>query len=250
MVLGDPLVLDPVCLGVVVDGAGGEDETVELGLLLAEREGREETHLPEGGLSALDGLEREERGRRGTDDIGGASLCEGTDEGGLCVEHGGWWSCGEGDDDVYMDRILDLIFNGPLTASPAYWIQFSSPTLLRTHQVFLTFHASYDNVHAIFKILYFNPDHRFHGPPLDHELPHRIRDSQSFPQASSNSLPIPQSAEYPPRFLRDEDPSISWNDQLAAKYYANLYREFALCDLKHYKSGNVGSIHNNNTLSL
>ncbi|PPQ69175.1 hypothetical protein CVT24_000023 [Panaeolus cyanescens] len=59
------------------------------------------------------------------------------------------------------------------------------------------------------------------------------------------------------RFLRDEDnppvasdeqdvaktvnPSSStksWNEQLAEKYYASLYREFALCDLKHYKSGN------------
>ncbi|KAF9048563.1 folate-sensitive fragile site protein Fra10Ac1-domain-containing protein [Panaeolus papilionaceus] len=59
------------------------------------------------------------------------------------------------------------------------------------------------------------------------------------------------------RFLRDEDnPTVapdeqdvaktvnpsssskSWNEQLAEKYYASLYREFALCDLKHYKSGN------------
>lgn len=43
------------------------------------------------------------------------------------------------------------------------------------------------------------------------------------------------------RFLRDSDEakSSSWNELLAAKYYANLYREFAVCDLKHYKSGNV-----------
>ena len=45
------------------------------------------------------------------------------------------------------------------------------------------------------------------------------------------------------RFLRDEqlaDSSTkSWNEQLAEKYYANLYKEFAVCDLKHYKSGNV-----------
>ncbi|KAI0045842.1 hypothetical protein FA95DRAFT_1474101, partial [Auriscalpium vulgare] len=44
------------------------------------------------------------------------------------------------------------------------------------------------------------------------------------------------------KFLRDDDdgghaPS-SWNDQLAQKYYSSLYREFAVCDLKHYKSGN------------
>ena len=46
------------------------------------------------------------------------------------------------------------------------------------------------------------------------------------------------------KFLRqDEDHAearnASWNDQLAQKYYDNLFREFAVCDLKHYKSGNV-----------
>lgn len=42
------------------------------------------------------------------------------------------------------------------------------------------------------------------------------------------------------RFLReDEDKNLSWNDQVAQKYYSSLYREFAVCDLKHYKSGNV-----------
>ncbi|KAF5359485.1 hypothetical protein D9756_003276 [Leucocoprinus leucothites] len=30
----------------------------------------------------------------------------------------------------------------------------------------------------------------------------------------------------------------SWEDRLAEKYYESLYREFAVCDLKHYKSGN------------
>ncbi|KZV65555.1 hypothetical protein PENSPDRAFT_668324 [Peniophora sp. CONT] len=41
------------------------------------------------------------------------------------------------------------------------------------------------------------------------------------------------------RFLRDEEEApATWNDQLAAKYYASLFREFAVCDLKHYKSGN------------
>ncbi|TFK69971.1 hypothetical protein BDN72DRAFT_767233 [Pluteus cervinus] len=43
------------------------------------------------------------------------------------------------------------------------------------------------------------------------------------------------------KFLRENDQSeesLSWNEQLAAKYYANLYREFAVCDLKHYKTGN------------
>ena len=42
------------------------------------------------------------------------------------------------------------------------------------------------------------------------------------------------------RFLRDEDEKdLTWEDQMAKKYYDNLYREFAVCDLKHYKSGNV-----------
>ncbi|KAI6042890.1 folate-sensitive fragile site protein Fra10Ac1-domain-containing protein [Pisolithus marmoratus] len=49
------------------------------------------------------------------------------------------------------------------------------------------------------------------------------------------------------KFLRDDAEqagsssnasSSSWNDQLAKKYYDTLYREFALCNLKHYKSGN------------
>lgn len=48
------------------------------------------------------------------------------------------------------------------------------------------------------------------------------------------------------KFLReDEDPGAhnSWNDQLAQKYYDSLFREFAVCDLKHYKSGNVWLFH-------
>ncbi|KAA1467721.1 hypothetical protein DENSPDRAFT_793240, partial [Dentipellis sp. KUC8613] len=43
------------------------------------------------------------------------------------------------------------------------------------------------------------------------------------------------------KFLRDEgedDNSASWNEKLAQKYYSSLFREFAVCDLKHYKSGN------------
>ncbi|TFK28145.1 hypothetical protein FA15DRAFT_584943, partial [Coprinopsis marcescibilis] len=56
--------------------------------------------------------------------------------------------------------------------------------------------------------------------------------------------------QHPPtrtRFLR-EDPgddstegsrnAQDWDEQLAAKYYDSLYREFAICDLKHFKSGN------------
>lgn len=47
------------------------------------------------------------------------------------------------------------------------------------------------------------------------------------------------------KFLRQDNDlpeshnNTSWNDQLAQKYYDNLFREFAVCDLKHYKSGNV-----------
>ncbi|TEB33325.1 hypothetical protein FA13DRAFT_1618123, partial [Coprinellus micaceus] len=48
------------------------------------------------------------------------------------------------------------------------------------------------------------------------------------------------------KFLRedgdeDETPSAgtsNWDDQLAKKYYDSLYREFAICDLKHFKTGN------------
>lgn len=45
------------------------------------------------------------------------------------------------------------------------------------------------------------------------------------------------------RFLREDEggdeSQLSWNDRLAKKYYSSLYREYAVCDLKHYKSGNV-----------
>ncbi|KAK0480197.1 folate-sensitive fragile site protein Fra10Ac1-domain-containing protein [Armillaria novae-zelandiae] len=43
------------------------------------------------------------------------------------------------------------------------------------------------------------------------------------------------------KFLRedeDDEKDSSWEDKLASKYYSSLYREFAVCDLKHYKSGN------------
>jgi protein FRA10AC1 len=48
------------------------------------------------------------------------------------------------------------------------------------------------------------------------------------------------------KFLREDQDAVSepdrnrsWNDQVAQKYYDTLFREFAVCDLKHYKSGNV-----------
>ncbi|GAA6019151.1 hypothetical protein JCM10207_006560 [Rhodosporidiobolus poonsookiae] len=44
------------------------------------------------------------------------------------------------------------------------------------------------------------------------------------------------------QFVRDSntDPStLSWEDQLAHKYYHSLFREFALVNLKHYKDGQI-----------
>lgn len=44
------------------------------------------------------------------------------------------------------------------------------------------------------------------------------------------------------QFLRpdgEEAKELSWNEKVAKKYYDNLYKEFAVCDLKHYKSGNL-----------
>ncbi|GAA5956872.1 hypothetical protein JCM21900_006277 [Sporobolomyces salmonicolor] len=44
------------------------------------------------------------------------------------------------------------------------------------------------------------------------------------------------------QFVRssDVDPStLSWEDQLAAKYYDSLFKEFAIVNLKHYKTGAI-----------
>ncbi|KAJ8503026.1 hypothetical protein ONZ45_g11219 [Pleurotus djamor] len=65
-----------------------------------------------------------------------------------------------------------------------------------------------------------------------------IRPGQSSKGISHNEFEILKSSH---KFLRDDDDGDkpeSWNDQLAAKYYDSLYREFAVCDLKHYKTGN------------
>ncbi|KAG6902835.1 hypothetical protein C0995_010720 [Termitomyces sp. Mi166 len=65
--------------------------------------------------------------------------------------------------------------------------------------------------------------------------------SKPLPRTTLTEFEILKNAH---RFLRDEDDSSrdvqnqSWDEQLASKYYASLYREFAVCDLKHYKSGN------------
>ncbi|KAI5885869.1 uncharacterized protein SCHCODRAFT_02519127 [Schizophyllum commune H4-8] len=58
------------------------------------------------------------------------------------------------------------------------------------------------------------------------------------PQRGKSEFEILKSAH---KFLRpdeESDASKSWDDQLARKYYDSLYKEYALCDLKHYKSGN------------
>ncbi|KAJ3520468.1 hypothetical protein NM688_g9158 [Phlebia brevispora] len=65
------------------------------------------------------------------------------------------------------------------------------------------------------------------------------------PGSSSTSAPAGQTEfeilKSAHKFLRDdeEDGSVlPWEEKLAQKYYSSLYREFAVCDLKHYKSGN------------
>ncbi|KAI0783878.1 folate-sensitive fragile site protein Fra10Ac1-domain-containing protein [Irpex lacteus] len=44
------------------------------------------------------------------------------------------------------------------------------------------------------------------------------------------------------KFLREDGEKDAephtWEDKLAQKYYDSLFREYAVCDLKHYKSGN------------
>jgi len=67
-----------------------------------------------------------------------------------------------------------------------------------------------------------------------------------YPRPSSSSTSFPTEFDIlraSHKFLREDDDSAeahnpSWNDQLAQKYYDSLFREFAVCDLKHYKSGN------------
>ncbi|KAJ7755464.1 folate-sensitive fragile site protein Fra10Ac1-domain-containing protein [Mycena metata] len=66
------------------------------------------------------------------------------------------------------------------------------------------------------------------------------------PHPSSSKLPTPGKTEFEilkdsHKFLREEDNKgqpLSWDEQLASKYYDSLFREYAVCDLKHYKSGN------------
>jgi protein FRA10AC1 len=58
------------------------------------------------------------------------------------------------------------------------------------------------------------------------------------------------------RFLREdhdggqEQDKETWDDALARKFYSNLWKEYAVCDLKHYKSGNVSEHAYSNQHSL
>lgn len=49
------------------------------------------------------------------------------------------------------------------------------------------------------------------------------------------------------RFLRDDDEKqleeLSADERIAVKYYRSLFKEFAVIDLKHYKSGKVCPTH-------
>jgi protein FRA10AC1 len=78
-----------------------------------------------------------------------------------------------------------------------------------------------------------------------------LRDDEDAPGESSSHAALTTTTttttfnEADDRNTTSGNNTSSWNDQLAAKYYASLYREFALCDLKHYKSGNVSHPKNN-----
>lgn len=49
------------------------------------------------------------------------------------------------------------------------------------------------------------------------------------------------------QFIRDDDDNesgtdhskLNWEDKLALSWYSKLFREYALCDLTHYKTGGV-----------
>lgn len=57
---------------------------------------------------------------------------------------------------------------------------------------------------------------------------------------AGEGLSLAAEADHVPcRFIRtNDDPStLSWEDQLALKYYNSLFREYAIVNLKHYKTG-------------
>ncbi|KAI0707153.1 folate-sensitive fragile site protein Fra10Ac1-domain-containing protein [Earliella scabrosa] len=69
--------------------------------------------------------------------------------------------------------------------------------------------------------------------------PYNSKASGSSGHATKTEFDILKSSH---KFLRDEEEidesQLSWDEKLAKKYYSTLYREYAVCDLKHYKSGN------------
>ncbi|KAI9061059.1 hypothetical protein FKP32DRAFT_972236 [Trametes sanguinea] len=67
-----------------------------------------------------------------------------------------------------------------------------------------------------------------------------VRTGEAGPSAAGTSeFDILKSSH---KFLREDDDVderlLPWDERLAKKYYSSLYREYAVCDLKHYKSGN------------
>lgn len=91
------------------------------------------------------------------------------------------------------------------------------------------------------------PGHRMSGSPLT-SFPvetHLSMSLYSKPSSSTSFATEFDILKASHKFLREDEedaaeaPNASWNDQLAQKYYGSLFREFAVCDLKHYKSGNV-----------
>ena len=43
------------------------------------------------------------------------------------------------------------------------------------------------------------------------------------------------------QFLWEEDDSVdTWGKQIAKKYYDKLFKEYCICDLRHYKENKVG----------
>lgn len=53
------------------------------------------------------------------------------------------------------------------------------------------------------------------------------------------------------QFLRESDEvDLSWEDQLAVKYYNSLFRDYCVVNLKHFRSGRVGSLYLLNILEV
>ncbi|RDX57083.1 hypothetical protein OH76DRAFT_1331136, partial [Lentinus brumalis] len=74
---------------------------------------------------------------------------------------------------------------------------------------------------------------------MDLYTPYRSKGATTSKGVGTTEFDILKSSH---KFLREdaeeEDSKLSWDERLAKKYYSSLYREYAVCDLKHYKSGN------------